>query len=62
MKFYKQKDPIERKIMLLKAVCGSTFIEGMDKAANECREELLKVQKQLQQKTQTTLRSAAQKG
>jgi hypothetical protein len=62
VKFYKQKGPIERKIMLLKAVCGSTFIEGMDKAADECREELLKLQKQLQQKTQTTLKSAAQKG
>jgi hypothetical protein len=61
MKFYMQKGPIERKIMLLKAVCGSTFIEGMDKAADECREELLKLQKQIQHKAQTTLKSSAQR-
>jgi len=29
--------------MLLKAVCGSTVIEGMEKAAQECREELFKL-------------------
>ncbi len=53
MKFYKQKNPVERKIMLLKAVCGSTVIEGMEKAAHECREELFKLQEKHQQKKQT---------
>ena len=62
MKFYKQKKPVERKIMLLKAVCGSTLIEGMEKAAQECREELFKLQEAQQQKIQTTLKSADQKG
>ena len=61
MKFYEQKDPIERKIMLLKAVCGSTLIEGMEKAAHECREEIFKLQEKHQQKVQTTLKSAGQK-
>jgi len=61
MKFYKQKNPIERKIMLLKAVCGSTVIEGMEKAAHECREELFKLQKKHQQKNPATLKSAGQK-
>jgi hypothetical protein len=62
MKFYKQKKPIERKIMLLKAVCGSTVIEGMEKAAHECREELFKLQaKHQQQKAPAISKSADQK-
>jgi len=61
MKFYKQKNPVARKIMLLKAVCGSTVIEGMEKAAQECREELFKLQEKHRQKSPATLKSAGQK-
>lgn len=61
MKFYKKKNPIERKIMLLKAVCGSTVIEGMEKAAHECREELFKLQAKHQQKAPAISKSADQK-
>ena len=48
--------------MLLKAVCGSTVIEGMEKAAHECREELFKLQEEKhQQKNLATLKSTGQK-
>ena len=43
MEFFEEMDPIEREIMILEAVQGSVAVEGMEKAAQECRTEILKL-------------------
>ncbi|MBF0474726.1 MAG: hypothetical protein HQK59_02665 [Deltaproteobacteria bacterium] len=60
MKYFEQKDEVERQIMILKAVCGSALIEGMDKAAEECEEEIRRLQEKQRDDLTTTLRSSAQ--
>ena len=48
MEYYEKKDPIEREIMILEAVQGSVSIEGMEKAAEECRQRILALRKEQQ--------------
>ena len=43
MEFFEEMDPIEREIMILEAVQGSVSVEGMEKAAQECQAEILKL-------------------
>jgi len=43
MEFFEEMDPIEREIMILEAVQGSVAVEGMEKAAQECQAEILKL-------------------
>jgi len=43
MEFFEEMDPIEREIMILEAVQGSVAVEGMEKAAQECQTEILKL-------------------
>ncbi len=45
MEFYEKMDPIDREIMILEAVRGSVALEGMEKAAQECYEEILRLRK-----------------
>lgn len=49
MKFYEKMDPIEREIMILEAVQGSVSIEGMKKAAEECRQKILALREKQQE-------------
>ncbi|ACL05764.1 hypothetical protein [Desulfatibacillum aliphaticivorans] len=44
MKFFENMDPIEREIMILKAVLGSVSLEGMKRAAEECESEIAKLE------------------
>ena len=48
MELYDKMDPIEREIMILEAVQGSISIEGMEKAAEECRQKILVLRKEQQ--------------
>jgi hypothetical protein len=43
MEFFEEMDPIEREIMILEAVQGSVAVEGMEKAAQECQTEILRL-------------------
>ena len=43
MEFFEKMDPIEREIMILEAVQGSVAVEGMQKAAQECQAEILRL-------------------
>jgi len=45
MEFFEEMDTIEREIMILEAVQGSVAVEGMEKAAQECQTEILKLRK-----------------
>ncbi len=47
MEFYEKMNPIDREIMILEAVQGSVALEGMQKAAQECHEEILTLRKEL---------------
>ncbi len=44
MKFYENMNPIERKIMILKAVRESSALEGMKAATQVCTQEIQKLQ------------------
>ncbi len=47
MEFYEKMSLIDREIMILEAVQGSVAIEGMQKAAQECHEKILRLRKEL---------------
>jgi hypothetical protein len=55
MKYYKKMNPIDRKLMILKAAKGSALIEGMKKAADECDKEISELLKAQQKKIASTL-------
>jgi hypothetical protein len=50
MELYEKMDPIEREIMILEAVQGSISIEGMEKAAEECRQKIVALRKEQRKK------------
>ncbi|NQU03640.1 MAG: hypothetical protein HQ589_05785 [Syntrophaceae bacterium] len=61
MELYEKMDPIEREIMILEAVQGSISIEGMEKAAEECRQKILALRKEQRKKhAASTLQPKAQ--
>lgn len=40
MTFYEHMNPVDRKIMILKAVLYDVRMEGMERAAQECIQEI----------------------
>ncbi|MBF0508550.1 MAG: hypothetical protein HQK57_06435 [Deltaproteobacteria bacterium] len=60
MKFFEQKDEVERRIMILKAVRGSVLMEGMEKAAEGCEKEIRRLQEKQRDDLATTLKPSAQ--
>ncbi|MBI9073759.1 MAG: hypothetical protein JEZ02_00010 [Desulfatibacillum sp.] len=61
MKFYKKMDSTERDILILKAVQGSVALEGMSKAAEECRIEISRLQAKQKKRVRGALKSKDQK-
>ncbi len=60
MKFYEEKSPVERRVMILKAVRGSALIEGMNSAAEKCRQELFELQERQKKQIKQTLQAEDQ--